>query len=520
MKGSHSLRKAGRRLAVLLVVGAAALVVAPFAFADATITSSGPLTSILITSDLNCDVQHSGDTAPEFYAGTACGTFLAVGGTLYGPASVPAGGSAAPRTAWTPVSQTPVTGSGTSGDPYKIVTVVAAGTTGVRLTETDTYIVGQESYRTDVTVSNTGASGVSGVVYHAGDCYLQSSDYGYGHYDSSTGAISCVATSGRIEQFYPLSSGSHYTETFYNTMWGQIGSQSNFPDSCDCTSYEDNSAGLSWSISVPAGQSVSRSLLTTFSPLGIEPLTTTKTADSGSASSGGSDGYTIKIHNPNAGDASIDSITDTLPAGFSYQSGTTSGATTSNPSISGQNLSWSGPFTVPGNGDVSLHFDVTVATANGTYYNNAGGTSSSYTIAPTGDTAPVVVSASGPPPDTTPPSCMLTGVIIGPPKAIQVTVQDTGSGLASIQVVTSSNATTVVDPFSPGDTSPVVVLSTKTDQTKSSSLALTVKDVAGNVTHCDPVWGGKKRTAARPHRSHHLRVHTGQFARLAREEEM
>ncbi|MGH3427129.1 MAG: hypothetical protein ACRDQZ_06130, partial [Mycobacteriales bacterium] len=42
--------------------------------------------------------------------------------------------------------------------------------------------------------------------------------------------------------------------------------------------------------------------------------------------------------------------------------------------------------------------------------------------------------------DTTRPSCMLTATIAGPPKAIQVTVQDTGSGLASVQVTNSNNA--------------------------------------------------------------------------------
>ncbi|MGH2935416.1 MAG: hypothetical protein ACRDL2_13015 [Gaiellaceae bacterium] len=498
-------------------VAVAALVIAPLAFADATITSSGPLTSIEITSDLNCAVNHSGDSASEFYGGTACGTLLASGGTLYGPANIPAGGSASPRTTWSAVSQTAVTGSGTSGDPYKIVTVVDAGTSGLRITETDTYVVGQESYRTDISISNTGSTSAAGVVYHAGDCYLQGSDFGYGSYDSSTGAIACVATSGRIEQFYPLSGGSNfseYTETFYDSMWAQIGTQNPFPDSCDCTTNEDNSAGLSWSFTIPAGQSVTRSLLTTFSPLGIQPLTTTKTADAGSAASGGPDGYTITIHNPNSGDASIDSITDTLPAGFSYTAGTSSGATTSNPSISGQDLTWSGPFTVPGNGVLTLHFAVAVAASPGTYYNNAGGTSTDSTVAPTGDTAPITVGA---PTDTTAPACMLTATVTGPPKQIQVTVQDTGSGLATVTVTTSANATTVVPPFTPGSTDPLVVTSTKVNPTTSSSLALTVKDVAGNTTHCDPVWGGTRMTAQAA-RSHRQKAQSGQYAHPSRRE--
>jgi hypothetical protein len=53
----------------------------------------------------------------EFYGDTVCGTLIAVGGTLYGPANISAGINVVPRTAYTPVSQTPVTGSGTNADP-------------------------------------------------------------------------------------------------------------------------------------------------------------------------------------------------------------------------------------------------------------------------------------------------------------------------------------------------------------------------------------------------------------------
>ena len=100
------------------------------------------------------------------------------------------------------------------------------------------------------------------------------------------------------------------------------------------------------------------------------------------------------------------------------------------------------------------------------------------------------------PPETTPPICLLTATIDGPPKQIQVTVQDTGSGLGSIVVDTSTNATTAVPPFTSGTTGPVVVTATKDIQTAGSHIALTVTDVAGNVRKCDPLWPGKK--AAKP----------------------
>ena len=56
------------------------------------------------------------------------------------------------------------------------------------------------------------------MLYKAADCYLQDSDTGFGAYDSTTGAVSCVAATQndqgetvpgtRIEQVFPLSAGS------------------------------------------------------------------------------------------------------------------------------------------------------------------------------------------------------------------------------------------------------------------------------------------------------------------------
>jgi uncharacterized repeat protein (TIGR01451 family) len=373
----------------------------PPAFAT-SIGSAGPLTRVEISPDLNCAVDHTGDTDPEFYGDTACGTLLASGGTLYGPADIPAGGNASPRTAFTPVSQSIVSGTGTGADPYTVVTVVSLGSSGLQITQTDSYVIGEESYRTDVTVTNTNGAPATAILYRAGDCYLQNSDEGFGSADPTSGSVSCVAgvddgngntvPGTRIEQWFPLSSGSHYLEAYYGDVWAAIGTQLPFTDSCgECSNYTDNGAGLSWDLTIPAGGSATRSHLTVFSPLGRVPLSTTKTADIDTAGPGGADGYTITIHNPNTIAVSLDSITDTLPAGFSYTAGSTTGATSADPSIVGQDLSWSGPISVPAAGDASIHLDVTVASVAGDYFNNAGGTAEGFTVAPTGDTAKITV---------------------------------------------------------------------------------------------------------------------------------
>ena len=98
------------------------------------------------------------------------------------------------------------------------------------------------------------------------------------------------------------------------------------------------------------------------------------------------------------------------------------------------------------------------------------------------------------PRDTTPPVCALTGRVFYPSSTviyqIQVTVQDSGSGISSI---TETHSNAIASPpgttnYSPATTSAVVVTATKVDPSSGSSLKLVVTDAAGNQTTCDPVF--------------------------------
>jgi hypothetical protein len=91
---------------------------------------------------------------------------------------------------------------------------------------------------------------------------------------------------------------------------------------------------------------------------------------------------------------------------------------------------------------------------------------------------------------TTPPSCALTAIIAGPPKQLQITVQDSSAGLQSVQVTDSRNATVTVPSFTAGDTSALVVVATKVDQSTSAHVALHLVGVDGTITDCDPVVPG------------------------------
>jgi hypothetical protein len=89
--------------------------------------------------------------------------------------------------------------------------------------------------------------------------------------------------------------------------------------------------------------------------------------------------------------------------------------------------------------------------------------------------------------DFTKARCPITLNDPGPPARVEVTVQDTGTGLAEILVTRSENADTVVPPFTVGTTSPVVISSTKIDQTQRARVEARVTDLAGNVALCDPI---------------------------------
>lgn len=251
-----------------ILAALALFVAAPAALAaDVDINSSGPLTDIWESDALQCQVVYQGQGG-QFYSGqdspASCTTELRTGGTSYGLLG----------THFTPVSQSAVTGSGTNADPYRTVTSADAGSTGLNVTQTDTYIVGQEGYRIDMTVSNSGSSDATAILYHAADCYVAGNDRGYGYVDSAHGAAACAVNlnndpPGLIQEMYPISAGSHYREGHFSNVYSFLTAGTEFDDTCDCSTYEDNGVGLSWAITVPAGGSVTRSLFVVASPSGV-----------------------------------------------------------------------------------------------------------------------------------------------------------------------------------------------------------------------------------------------------------
>ncbi len=265
--------------AVVLAFGPAAPVASAIPSTQA-IHSPGPLTDIWIGTDLSCQVARKGADAFAFFPPRQpladCGTFLSVGGTVFGPefdghtsTSFPGGDNYVPFTA---TSQSAVDGAGTAADPYRIVTSVSAADTGLMVTEVDSYVTGEDRYRTDIVVSNSGPVAVTALLFHGADCYLQSSDIGFGAI-TIRGAPACTSTpnnspSGELQELAPLSPGHRYVEGQFEAVWNHILGQTDLPNTCQCEVDHDNGAAVSWSVSIPAGGSVTQSLLSNFSEAG------------------------------------------------------------------------------------------------------------------------------------------------------------------------------------------------------------------------------------------------------------
>ncbi len=258
-------------LVCLLLAGQALLFAGAVRAQELEIVSAdGPLTRIITSDTLHCQVAHRADEAFEFFPSSStsgsCGTYVALADTVYGP-----NGGSATQTSWTTVSQSPVSGTGRSADPFRLVTIVDGDPAGLRVEQTDSYVVGSQAYRTDIQLTNLGAAPLAGVIYRAGDCFLQGADSGYVRVDA--GSPACIvdpAVGQRIEQWDPITEGSHYYAGFFGTVWQLIGTRAQFPDTCECAStfLFDNGAGISWPVSLGAGQSATFSHETFFSPQG------------------------------------------------------------------------------------------------------------------------------------------------------------------------------------------------------------------------------------------------------------
>jgi uncharacterized repeat protein (TIGR01451 family) len=102
--------------------------------------------------------------------------------------------------------------------------------------------------------------------------------------------------------------------------------------------------------------------------------------------------YRITVTNAHAADITV-SVEDTLPTGFTYQTGTTIGATTNNPAVNGQKLTWS-PITATKNADTTLTFQAKAGSTIGDSNVNTARVLQDTTVELGSDTANVKVTGT------------------------------------------------------------------------------------------------------------------------------
>jgi hypothetical protein len=216
------------------------------------------------TGDLQCRLATEEDREDEFYTserGTmnACGTFLVVDGRLFGPETIPAGRELGDYEFWTPVDQT-LTGAGTAQDPYVRRTTVAAGDSGVQLTETDTWALGGSEVRSTYDVSGGPGDTREVRVYRAADCYVGDGDVGFGAFDPATQVPGCLRDNGDGTQtqlsLVPEAPGATAIEAYFRDVWSAVAAQDELPGTCRCSDNIDNGFAVSWARRLNGGTPV------------------------------------------------------------------------------------------------------------------------------------------------------------------------------------------------------------------------------------------------------------------------
>jgi len=160
------------------------------------------------------------------------GIFLATGGIVYGPDfnNHPCGSASNSYTPWVPISFSPVTGTGASGDPFTEVIVVQAA--AFQVTETITYVNGASVANITLSITQVAGAAPSGGiafnVFIGADLFLADNDAGFPFATPPTASGSHGASSDCSTQLqYTISMlgttpATHFSANGFGTVWDEI----------------------------------------------------------------------------------------------------------------------------------------------------------------------------------------------------------------------------------------------------------------------------------------------------------
>jgi hypothetical protein len=211
----------------------------------------------------NSAVPGAGQFYPETAPDTASsGWFVRVDGVLFapnfnehpGPSS--ATGGLGQYTPFTETSISPLSGTGTSVDPYVVTVSTAIGSSGLTARKRISYVNGENFYREQFRIINSLPTPRQVAVFLGSDIYLANSDRGRGFREQISGAVGGVTCPGEPDYkilHIPLTPADRYVGTTYSEVWQQIGSGelTNVVETFDCSDFRsDNGAALQWNLQI------------------------------------------------------------------------------------------------------------------------------------------------------------------------------------------------------------------------------------------------------------------------------
>lgn len=219
-------------------------------------TINGSPLTVLVGSDTAFQVINSAFPGSGQIFFTECtttvadaGIFLATGGALYAPDfenhSCPSFVEIGPNIPWTPVSISPVTGSGTSLDPFRVVVVVDAGSTGIRMTAAYTYVNGENFFRISKNICVNGAAAFN--TYVGADFYLADDDAGIPFVETASGSPGGkdCNNGGYTVLLVPTSVADRYVAGGFDEVWIEIGTRGDLSNTVG-NGCIDNGAAVQW----------------------------------------------------------------------------------------------------------------------------------------------------------------------------------------------------------------------------------------------------------------------------------
>ena len=208
----------------------------------------GTNTQLQIQRDSSYQVYHPSRT-PE-NTSLFNGIYVADGSTLCGPES----GVSRADTYWTEDSQGAITGSGTTSDPYEVITTVSCGF--VTMAFTTSYTAPNEWFDISATITSSSSDDIK--LYHIIDTYLAGGDNGPAYVDDpTTPTIVGVEKSGIYEAFIQTTDAwDHFFSGDYDRPHELIEYGADLDDYLDFDPGTDNGIGVQWDLGVITSETI------------------------------------------------------------------------------------------------------------------------------------------------------------------------------------------------------------------------------------------------------------------------